>query len=186
MSQTIPAKPAEGEYANFYWGYIESVPDGDVMQQLSTQPARMDALLGKLSESDAMDRYAPGKWSVKEVVGHLSDTERVMSYRLLRIARSDATPLAGFDQDAYVPAAGSDARSMHDLLLEFRAVRASTIALARGLDANAWTRTGTVNNATASARALLYIIAGHAAHHMKTLREQYGIADAEPDASATG
>ncbi len=178
MNYIAPTRPAQSEYAPFYSGYIESVPDGDVIRYLSAQLADVEGLLGHLPDEQANARYAPDKWSVKEVLDHMSDTERVLSYRLLRAARGDATPLAGFDQDDYVRAAQSGRRTIGDLLNEFRTVRASTLSLVTGMNQAAWDQSCVVNNATVSSRALVYIIAGHSAHHTRVLRERYGIAGA--------
>lgn len=178
MSYIASTRPAQSEYASFYDGYVQAVPEGDVIRYLSTQLVEVEGLLGHLADEQANARYAPDKWSVKEVLGHLSDTERVMSYRLFRAARGDATPLASFDQDDYVRAAQSGQRAVGDLLNEFRAVRASTLSLVQGLDDAAWNRTCVASNAVVSSRALVYIIAGHTAHHTRVLRERYGIAEA--------
>lgn len=176
MSYTVLQRPSESEYAPFYHRYVQAVPDGDVIQFLTAQLADVEGLLGHLRDEQANARYAPDKWSVKEVVGHLSDTERVMAYRMLRAARGDATPLASFDQDDYVRAAQSERRAIGQLVEEFRAVRASTLSLVQGLVDAAWDRTCIASNAVVSSRALVYIIAGHTAHHMGVLRERYGIA----------
>ncbi|MGI8548136.1 MAG: DinB family protein [Gemmatimonadaceae bacterium] len=177
-----PTRPAESEYAPSYTGYIGAVPEGDVIRYLSTQLGDVEGLLGHLADEQANARYAPDKWSVKEVLGHMSDTERVMSYRLLHAARADAAPLPGFEQDDYVRAAKSDRRAIGDLLNEFRAVRASTLSLVKGMDEVAWDRTCVASNAKVSSRALVYIIAGHATHHARVLRERYGIAGADTPA----
>ncbi|MGI8508053.1 MAG: DinB family protein [Gemmatimonadaceae bacterium] len=171
-----PQRPPESEYASFYHRYVQAVPEGDVIHYLAAQLVDVEGLLGHLPDEQANARYAPDKWSVKEVLGHLSDTERVMSYRLLRAARGDATPLASFDQDDYVRAAQSGGRAIGDLLNEFRTVRASTLSLVKGVDGAAWDRTCVASNAVVSSRALVYIIAGHTAHHTTVLRERYGIA----------
>ena len=172
-SAAAVTRPAEGEFAPYFSRYIDRVPDGDVVERLERQIVETEALLAGVGEARAGDRYAPGKWSVKEVVGHLSDTERVMSYRLLRIARGDATPLPGFEQDDYVRAAGFDRLALADLVAELLAVRRATLALLRGLDDVALARRGTVNGAPMSARALTYIIAGHELHHAAILRQRY-------------
>lgn len=178
MNSAVPTRPAQSEYAPFYDGYVQLIPDGDVIHYLCGQLDEVEGLLGHLPDAQANGRYALDKWSVKEVLGHMSDTERVMSYRLLRAARGDATPLAGFDQDDYVRSADSTRRPIGDLLSEFHAVRASTMALVNSVGETAWGRSTTANNVPMSARALLYIIAGHAAHHLTVLRERYDIAGA--------
>lgn len=175
MTQVSPSRPDQSEFAPFYAGYVQSVPDGNLYHFLTTQLGEAEALLDHLDDEQSRARCAPGKWSVKEVLEHISDTERIMSYRLLRVARGDATPLHSFDQDAYVRSAESDLRPIRELLEGFRTVRASTLSLMRGLDQTAWDRSGVASNSPVSARALAYIIAGHAAHHLRVLREQYGL-----------
>lgn len=166
-------RPSAHEYAPFYARYIEKVPEGDLPALLESQAMELEALLGGLSEGMALHRYAPGKWSIKEMVGHLADAERVLAYRLLRIARGDATPLAGYEEDDYVKAAGFDRRPLADLLAEFRAVRHATVCLVRHLDAEAFARQGTAIDRPFSAAALAHILFGHVAHHMAVLRERY-------------
>jgi uncharacterized damage-inducible protein DinB len=168
-----PAPPAADEYAAYYAGYVVAAAADDVMRLLRAQAAALRAACGALDADGARFRYAPGKWSVKEVIGHIADTERIFQYRLLRIARGDTTPLPGFDENAYVAAAGSDAHPLDELLREFAAVRGATLALVHGLDAAAWARRGTASGAEVSARAVLYILAGHAEHHLRILRERY-------------
>jgi hypothetical protein len=131
--------------------------------------------LAAIPEARSHYRYAPGKWSIKEVIGHLSDVERIMAYRALRIARGDATPLPGFDEDAYVPYARSDDRTVGELIEEWVAARQASIALLRNLPADAWTRRGTASNKPVSVRALAFIIAGHEQHHLETLRVRYAL-----------
>jgi uncharacterized damage-inducible protein DinB len=169
---SIP-RPASHEYAPFYARYIEKVPEGDLPALLEGQAAEVDQLLASLSEAQALHRYAPGKWSIKEMVGHLADAERIMTYRLLRIARGDATPLAGFEEDDYVRAAGFDRRTLTDLRAEFQAVRRATLALIRSLDAEAFARRGTANQNPVTAAALAHILFGHTSHHMSILRDRY-------------
>lgn len=172
-TQTLPARPRPDEYAEFYAGYIERVPDGAALALLQDQRRSIPALLRGLSPEQAGHRYAPGKWSVKEVVGHMCDVERVMAYRALRIARGDETPLAGFEQDDYVETAGFDERALPALAAEFERVRDATTSLFRGLSDDAWGRRGTASGAEVTVRALAYIIAGHAEHHMEIIRTRY-------------
>ena len=164
-------KPQPEEHAK----YIKLVGD-DALGALRAQSASTPRLLSGLSEAQAMHRYAPGKWSVKEVVGHVIDGERVFAYRALRIARTDATPLPGFDENAWVPAAHFVRRSMPDRVSDYQTVRAATVALFSSLDEDALTRVGTANNLPFSVRALAHIIAGHELHHVGLLRERYGLA----------
>lgn len=175
-ARNIP-KPAAGEYNPFFDTYISKMPECDVLAYLQTQNHDSLALLRQTPETRADFRYAPGKWSIKEVVGHLCDTERIMAYRALRIARGDATPLPGFEQDDYVKTGSFDNRTLADLVDEFQLIRQSTLALFRGLDEAAWERRGISNNAPMSVRALVYIIAGHEKHHVRILREKYALAE---------
>jgi hypothetical protein len=168
-------KPQPEEHAEYYAKYIKLVGD-DALGALRAQSASTPRLLSGLSDAQAMHRYAPGKWSVKEVVGHLLDGERVFSYRALRIARADATPMPGFDENAWVPAAHFDRRPMPDLVADYQTVRAATVALFSSFDEEALTRVGTANDNPFSVRALAHIIAGHELHHVGLLRDRYGLA----------
>ena len=167
-------KPQPDEHVEYYTKYIRLVGD-DALAALRAQSASTPRLLSGLSEAQAMHRYAPGKWSVKEVVGHITDGERVFSYRALRIARKDPTPMPGFDENAWVPAANFDRRSMHDLVAGYEAVRAATVALLSSFDDETLTRRGIANNQEVSVRALAHIMAGHELHHVALLRERYGL-----------
>jgi uncharacterized damage-inducible protein DinB len=166
------ARPAPNEYAPYYEGYV-SLVEGDVLETLERQGAETAALLGRLTEEQGDSRYAPGKWSVKELVGHVIDAERVFAYRALRIARGDRTPLPGFDQDPYVANSNAAGRTLPSLADEFSHVRASTLALLRSLDDAAWSRSGVASDNEVTVRALAHIIAGHETHHIKILRERY-------------
>jgi hypothetical protein len=168
-------KPQPEEHADYYAKYIKLVGD-DALAALRAQSASTPRLLSGLSEAQAMHRYAPGKWSVKEVVGHLLDAERVFGYRALRIARADMTPMPGFDENAWVPTGHFDRRPMPELVSDYQTVRAATVALFSSLDDEALTRVGTANNLPFSVRALALIIAGHEVHHVGILRERYGLA----------
>jgi uncharacterized damage-inducible protein DinB len=173
MTASTLTRPADHEYAPHYAGYIARVPDGDIVAQMERQMEETAAFLGQLGEARGDHRYAPGKWSIKEVIGHLADGERVFAYRALRFARGDQTPLASFDENAWVPQAGCDRRTLADLAAEFRAVRVATLALARSLTDEAAARTGVASGKTVSVRALIYMIAGHELHHLAILRERY-------------
>jgi hypothetical protein len=166
-------RPASDEHSPYYGGYIDQVPEGDILTHLAGQIERTTRLLQGLSEEQAAFRPTPTDWSVKEVICHISDSERVFAYRALRIARADPTPLAGFDQEPYVVAAEADARPLADLLAEFASVRASTLWLFRSLPAAAWLRRGVASDAPVSVRALAYIIAGHENHHVRSLLTEY-------------
>ncbi|HEY1469997.1 MAG TPA: DinB family protein [Candidatus Acidoferrum sp.] len=166
-------RPKTGDYATSYEKYIALVPQGEFLQILDTQLREWQRLVGDMSEEQANFRYAQGKWSIKEMLGHVSDTERIFAYRLLRIARGDQTPMAGFEQDDYVRTANSSARKRSDLLEEFTAVRRATMALASSLDDAAWLRRGVANQKEISATALAFVIAGHDRHHQLVLEERY-------------
>jgi hypothetical protein len=173
MSATAPARPAQDEYAPYYEKYVSLVPAGDVVETLERQLTDTLALLRSVPEDRGDSTYEPGKWSVKELVGHVIDSERVFSYRALRFARGDRTPLPGYEQDDYVRAANFGARTLASITEEFARVRASTVALLRSFDAEAWARRGTANDNEVSVRALAHILAGHELHHLGILRERY-------------
>lgn len=176
-------RPQADEYAEFYGKYVAHVPGGDIVALLATQVDDTLALLRELTDAQARHAYAPGKWSIKEVVGHMADAERVFAYRALRIARGDTTPLPGFDENAYVPAGNFNDRPLASLLAEFMAVRGATVALLAGLPAGAWTRRGTASNAEVSVRGIAWITAGHELHHRAILEERYLTASAFPAGS---
>jgi hypothetical protein len=166
------SRPDRTEYADFYANYISKVPNGDLFNFLDLQPAEFVGIVNDLTDDQATQPPAPGKWSVKQVLGHLCDTERVMSYRMLRFARADKTELEGFEQDDYAATAESNSRSATDLLAELKSVRVATLALVRSLSDNASTRSGVANGKSVSVRALVYIIGGHTQHHLELLRSQ--------------
>jgi len=168
------ALPAADEHVQYYGKYIALVGP-DSLAALESQARSTAALLAATPEAKGNHRYAEDKWSVKEVIGHLADGERVFSYRALRIARADTTELPGFDENTYVPAGRFDRRTLADIAAEFAAVRAATLALVRTLDEDALARRGSANNTPVSVRALVAIIAGHEAHHVGLLRERYGL-----------
>jgi hypothetical protein len=173
MAQRVLARPGADEYAPYYAAYVNLVPDGDILALLAEQIGETLDLLRGLSESRAAARYAPGKWSIKEVCGHMIDAERIFSYRALRFARGDRQPLAGFEQDDYIRNADFDSRSIKDLAEEFEHVRRATILLFEHLDGEAWSRRGIASEAEVSVRGLAYIIAGHERHHMGVIRSRY-------------
>jgi hypothetical protein len=166
-------KPDKSEYLPYYERYISLVPEGDVVSTLAGQIGETLALLRGLPASVSTYRYAPDKWSVNELVGHLIDSERIFAGRALRFARNDSAPLPGFEQDDYVRNATFDAYPLSELASEFEAVRQSTLYLFKHLDEEAWTRRGIANNAEVSVRALAYITAGHELHHRNVLRSRY-------------
>ena len=169
----IITRPTAAEFAQWYAGYIAEVPGDDALAVLSASRTRTAALLAGIPAPRAGYRYAPGKWTVREVVGHITDTERIFSYRLLRIARGDMTPLASFDENLYVPEGRFDERSLAALAAELGTVRDSTLALLGGLDPARLERCGIASEKSVSARALAWIIAGHELHHLRVLGEKY-------------
>src|SRR5205085_2730034 len=172
---TIPRPPAD-EFVRGYGPYIGLVKDvDDAPTMLDEQRDRLVARLKGLPAEKAAFRYAPRKWSVTEVVGHLSDAERVFAYRMMRIGRGDATPMVGFDENTYVPAGAFHRRPLADVVDEFVSVRDATTSLARGMPSEAWPRCGTANNYPFSTRALLYIVLGHVEHHLAILGEKYEV-----------
>ena len=166
-------KPSNEEYPTYFEKYIDLVSEGSLEDTLFKQLKETAALLSDISETQANYRYALGKWTLKEVIGHITDTERIMSYRVLRIARGDRTPLEGYDDEQYVKEALFHSRSLPDLLEEFKVVRHSTISLVRGLSEKVWSRKGIANNSEISVSALAYIITGHELHHVKIIKEKY-------------
>jgi DinB superfamily len=166
-------RPQPGEYAPYYDRYISLVKSEDLVGELEEQRRQTLLLLSGRSEADGDLRYAPDKWSVKEVLGHINDTERIMSYRALRIARGDATPIEGYEQDDYVRNGPFARRALADLIEDYIAVRRATISLFRNLDEADWTRRGVANKNEVTVRALAYIIAGHELHHRRIIEEKY-------------
>jgi hypothetical protein len=175
MATSPLPRPADDEFAPFYAGYIAKVPDGEILRFLETQLREVRSLLSTIPEGRGVHRYAEGKWSIKEVIGHLCDAERIFSYRALRIARNDETPLPGFDENKYVPEGKFDARTMASLVDEVVQVRDATMSLVRTIGAEAGARRGTASGKSVSVRAIVWIIAGHMAHHVAVLRERYGV-----------
>jgi hypothetical protein len=166
-------RPESNEFSPFHAGYIQWVPGDDLLVLFKGQLEDTLSLLRHLTEEKASFRYAPNKWSIKEMIGHIADTERILSYRLLRIARGDNTPLPGFEEDAYVLGASFDLLPLEDLLDNLLVVRISTLSLLKGIAPEAFLRMGSVNNNVVSARALAYIISGHERHHRNVLIERY-------------
>lgn len=173
MSTTAIARPRADEHAEYFSRYISQVPDGDLVSMLREQAVETVTLLQDLTPAQANYAYAPGKWTIKQVIGHIIDGERVFVYRAMRFARCDSTELPGFDENAFVDNANFNERTLGDLLEELQVVRASTIQFAKNLDAEALTRRGSANGNGISVRALLYVVAGHERHHAKLLRERY-------------
>lgn len=164
--------PEDNEYAEFYKGYISKV-EGDVITFLEKQQIRFNDLLQNIDEQKKLYRYEDGKWSVKELIGHCIDTERVMAYRLMRISKGDSTELPGFDENTYVENSNFDARAWDSLLSEFNALRTSNLILIKSLTSKQLMNIGKANTYPISARALVYIIAGHLEHHLDILIRRY-------------
>jgi hypothetical protein len=165
--------PGSDEYAEYYGRYIALVPSGSLITLLDEQGRDTAALLAGIPEAKAGHRYAPGKWSIKEVIGHITDAERVFSYRALSFARGETAPLPSFDENAWAPAGRFDRWPLARLARGLDAVRRATIELFSTLDADALARRGTASGWGVSVRALAYIIAGHERHHVKILKERY-------------
>ncbi|HXY26025.1 MAG TPA: DinB family protein [Candidatus Acidoferrum sp.] len=166
-------RPEAAEYADYYAKYISKVPGTDLLKVLDSERLQMLKLFSGRTERAGSFRYAPEKWTVKEILGHINDTERIFTYRALRIGRGDKTPLPGFEQDDFVrnnPVAG---RTLSDLTDEFTAVRAASITLFRSFDENAWSQHGTTSQKEVTARAIGFIVAGHQIHHRLILEERY-------------
>lgn len=169
----LPRRPQAGEYYAYYERYISLVQGDNIIDVLEEQRRQTMLLLSGRSEADGDSRYAPGKWSAKEVLGHVNDTERIFAYRALRISRGDRTPIEGFEQDDYVRNGPFARCLLEDLIEDFIAVRRATLSLFRNLDAEAWMRRGSANNKEVSVRAIAYTIAGHELHHRRALEQQY-------------
>jgi hypothetical protein len=168
-------RPLEAEYAPYYRGYVAHVGEEEILPVLRSQLDQLDALLGHVTPERETHAYAEGKWSIRELTGHLIDAERVFGYRAFCIARGESRNLPGFDENEYMLRAPYNQIDLEDLLSELRLARLSNIAMLRNLDEQAWMRIGTANDAQVSVRALAFIMAGHVRHHMGVLREHYGL-----------
>lgn len=173
-------KPTEQEYDPFYADYVAELAETDPWQVLLDQIQIVGKLPAAVPAERETFRYAPGKWSVRQVVGHMTDGERVFGHRAFCVARGDTTPLPGFDENTYVQASQFEEIQLAELAGEFVAVRRSNLALLAPLDPGRWARTGSANGAQVSVRALAFMIGGHARHHLRVLRERYGISSLEP------
>jgi uncharacterized damage-inducible protein DinB len=169
----MTAAPDRTEAAEYYFTYIDRVPEGDICELLDAQGKETLALLRGVSEEKSLQRYAPGKWSIRDVVNHLIDTERLFVFRAFWFARGFDSPLPSYDEKASAQAARADDVAWSDHIEDFRAVRRSTLTFFRNLPADAWTRSGIASDNPFTVRALAYIIAGHVAHHTAVLRERY-------------
>ncbi|MEH7179820.1 DinB family protein [Neobacillus vireti] len=166
-------RPTKNEYPVYYVPYVDLVPEADLVQLLQENLQKTITLFEGISEEVSLHRYAPGKWSIKEVLGHISDTERIMSYRLLRVGRGDQTPLAGFNESDYVQAAQTNNLPLKTILEDFKAVRNATITLIQNLPDEAWENKGNANETEITTRAIAYILAGHQMHHCKIVEDRY-------------
>lgn len=173
LPSLVIARPQPSEYAPYYDRYISLIQDNDILTTLDQQRRQMVQFLSGLSEADGDSRYAPEKWSVKEVLGHVCDTERIFAYRALRISRGDATPIEGFEQDDYVKNGPFARRPIAEAIEDYIAVRRATISLLRSLEEAAWSRRGIANKNEISVRAIAYLIAGHEVHHRRILEQKY-------------
>lgn len=171
----LAVRPARSEYADSHAGYVAAAPDGDILATLEREGARAVALYRALPPGRADFAYAPGKWTIREVLAHVSDSERVFAYRALRFGRADPTPLAGFDQELWLPHAHAGRRSWESLIDELATVRAASLALFCSFEPEDWTRSGVANAAAVTVRALAWIVAGHELHHRRILAERYGV-----------
>ena len=168
-------KPQATEHAEYYTKYVSLVSEGDIVATLEAQTKKFVTFLRNIPEAKGSYRYAEGKWSVKEALGHVVDAERIFSYRALRFARADQTAVPGFEQDDYVRSAGHDRAKLAELIEEFELLRKANILMFKQLDEAAWTRRGIASGNEVSVRALANILAGHVEHHMKVFQEKYGL-----------
>jgi len=168
-------RPAETEYAPFYAGYVALVPETDIVAVLGGQVDEIRRRLASVPAEKETHRYAAGKWSLRQVLGHLVDAERVFGYRAFCFSRGEQAALPSFDENQYVAAAGSDSIPLRELVEELALVRQANLVALRRLDAREWTRVGTASGKPVSVRALAWIMAGHPRHHLQILRERYGV-----------
>jgi Mycothiol maleylpyruvate isomerase N-terminal domain. len=173
MSAFRTARPSPDEYPPFYAGYVAQVPDGDVVEALIGGAEIAAALLHDVSEEVADHAYAEGKWTLKEVLLHCADAERIFAYRALRMARGDETPLPGWDENTYAPKSGASTRSLSSILDELESVREATVTLFQGLPEEAWSRAGVANGQPITVRAIAWITAGHLLHHLAVVQDRY-------------
>lgn len=172
-------RPDRSEATDYYFSYIEKVPPGDIIGRLETQGDETLMFLADIPEELSLSRYAPGKWTIRETLGHINDTERLFVFRAFWFARGFESPLPSFDPGVAVSAARSNDRSWRSLVEEFRAVRAATVPFFRSLPPDAWDRRGIASGNPFSVRALAFLAAGHVIHHAAILREKY-LAESRP------
>lgn len=168
-------RPHSDEYGEFFAGYLAAVPEGDILARLAAQPSRLTRIAETAGEARELWRYAPGKWSPRQIFGHLIDGERIFGYRAFRIGSGDATPLASFDQDPYVEIGGYDEIPLAESAAEFELVRRANLVAVERLGRAAAERRGVAGGAPLSYRAMLFVMAGHVEHHLKILAESYGL-----------
>lgn len=166
-------RPEKEEYNEYYETYISLVPETEIVPVLENQIAEIEDLVGEIPEEKGTFAYAEGKWTIKDILGHLSDGEKLFAYRALRISRADKTPIEGFEQDGYVENGNFNRRTLADLLEEFVSLRKANLYFFRNLDDAAWVRLGTASGYPFSVRALAYISAGHVRHHLNILKTRY-------------
>lgn len=175
MAFDLAARPGSGEFGEFYAGYVAAVPLGDIRETLTRQAESLGDFFGGIPEELSGFAYAPGKWTIREVVAHLADGERVFAYRALRFGRGDRTALPGFDQDLWVPQSHAGSRPWPELVADFAAVRAASLHLFRSFAPADWERRGEASGFEVSVRAIAWILAGHELHHRRILVERYGV-----------
>ena len=167
------SRPLPSEFAPYCAKYIALVPAGDLVAILESESRAMFALLNSISEEKSAHRHAPGKWSIRESVLHVADVERILSYRALRFARADSTPLAGFEPSNYVAPSEAENRTWRSIIDEFAAVREATLILFRNLPPDSWLRGGVADGSPYTVRAIAFTLVGHSIHHCKILSERY-------------
>lgn len=166
-------RPSKNEYAEYYERYVSLVEEADIIAAMQSQLNEAEQLFAEITEEKSHYAYAGDKWTIKELLGHLTDGERIFAYRALRISRADETPMEGFEQDGYIENSNFNAMKLADLIEEFALSRKANLILFKNLSENAWLRTGTASDSAVSVRALAYIMVGHISHHIKILRERY-------------
>jgi hypothetical protein len=170
---TMLTAPDRSEFADYYWTYVSKVGPGDIREILEAQAREIVDALKSIPEAYGSHAYAPGKWTIKQVISHVNDTERVFASRALWFARGFDSPLPSFDQEVAIAHAAADSRSLAEHAGEFHTIRAATLSLFKGFAGDAWMRRGTASGNPFTVRALAYITAGHAAHHLSILQERY-------------
>jgi len=166
-------RPEKTEYDRYYETYVSLVPEADILSALENQQFELLDIFKEITEEKGAYVYAEGKWTIKELVGHLSDGEKIFGYRALRVARADKTPMEGFEQDGYIENSNFNNIKLSDLIAELLYLRKANVIFFQNLSDEAWKRTGTASNAEISVRALAYIMVGHLRHHLNILKTRY-------------